>query len=521
MAKKFLSVFLVLALIFSAVSFSFSSVAFDGYPCTDIPTIYITGQGQKISIKENGVEREVYPVKIPDGYIENAVKENLGVFMQAVITQKWDKFGDVLQDIMSDIFGELKLDEYGNPINASYGTSTRIDNLNIDGSTYYGKYPLRRFDFCYDWRMDPCRIADDLQSYIKMVMKITGCDRVALCGRCLGSCIIGAYLEKYGNRYISDAVFYASALNGTTVLSRMFAGKAYLDPDAVERFAYDMNLTGDEIKNQLIKSFVTVANDTYGLDLLCDAYDNVIDDIYLDIFPKVLIDTLGTWPGFWCMVSDEDYEQAKETVFYGADTQKYAPFIKIIDNYHYSVMVKSAEIIEDCMKSGTEIANITKFGYQTLPITKDTKIISDGYCAVTDSSMGATTTEIDSTFSDKYMSLARKVGNDKYISPDRKIDASTCLVPDRTWFIGNLEHKDFPEIVHMLIEEIINVDGLTVFNGKYPQYLEYINGELVPMTSENMVINQEKYNRTFWDALKTLFGSLFKLIFKPANKNEI
>ncbi|MBQ8027491.1 MAG: hypothetical protein IJ261_05180 [Clostridia bacterium] len=40
--------------------------------------------------------------------------------------------------------------------------------------------------------------------------------------------------------------------------------------------------------------------------------------------PHVMIETFATFPGYWIMVSPEDYEQAKQVVFHGADLEKYA-----------------------------------------------------------------------------------------------------------------------------------------------------------------------------------------------------
>ena len=521
MFKRIISFILTLALSFSAINALFAvKTSAEDVTGTDIPLIYLGGQGQIISVNENGNLRNIYPVSIPDGFIESAVSENIGVFMKAVITQEWEDFGSVVHDLLYQLYHELALDEYGNPINNSFCLRSRTENSDIDGSKVNGKFPTSKFTFYYDWRLDPYKIAQQLHSYIQRVMKITGYDRVALSGRCLGACIISAYMDKYDGEYVSDMILYCSALNGSTIISKMYAGDAYLDPDGIERFVYDLNLSADEITNQLIQSFVSVANETYGLDLLCSAFNNVIEDIYLDIFPQVLIDTMGTWPGFWSMVSDADYQRAKDTVFHNADMTKYAPFIKIIDDYHYNVQVKAPENFKKYIQRGIEIANITKFGYQTIPATHDADMISDALCSVSDASMGATTATLKTTLSDSYLSSARQNGNDRYISPDKKIDASTCLLPDRTWFIGNLQHKNFPEIIDRVIDEIINTDNLTVETSRFPQFMQYIDGALIPMTSENMTVTQEKYTHSFWDSLKTFFSSLFKILFKSFDKKE-
>lgn len=513
-AKKLLSVVLCLTLILGTFAFAVSTSASDNADGTDIPLVYVVGQGSGLVVdNEDGTRSTVYPINIPEGYIETAVEENIDVFAKAVLTQQWDEFCDVLYNKMAPLYADIKLDENGNPTNGSHCYWSWSRDA-LDGSKVNGKYPTERYQFYYDWRLDPYETADLLHAYIEDVLAVTGETEVALLGRCLGDCITAAYMEKYDGEYISDYISYASAVNGAEFCSKAFCGEIYLDADGVERFVYDLELATDSTMNELIQSFVTVLNKTYGLDLAMWSINNVYPNIYLNIVPRLLRDTYASFPAYWSMVGHEDYEKAKATVFHGVDTENYKTFIEKIDNYHYNVQVKIPELWSDFEDRGIQMANVTKYGFQTIPVVEDADSLGEDFCTVTAASMGATTATIDTVLPDEYIANAQANGTDKYISPDKQIDASTCVLPDTTWFIKNLDHKTFPKCVNTLFNNIINVDNYNVsMDEEYPQYLVYDFDEdtLSPMFEGNMGTT-DRYNPSFWDSLKKVIEFLVGLI---------
>lgn len=514
--SKSLSVILSIVLVLSAVIMYIPTSASDEVAGTDFPLIYVVGQGSPLVKYVDGKKVEVYPVKYDTDEIMQIAKDNIDVFAKAVVTQKWTEFGNLVRDVLSPMFSELALDENGEPqYGVTTGWSYSISKLK-NKKKVNGRYPTTSFTFNYDWRLDPYKNAELLHKYIEDVMSVTGYDHVALSGRCEGACVTAAYMEKYDCEYVSDFIQYATAINGATVLSKCFAGDIDLDADAVERFVYDLKISADDTMNQLIESFVTVFNRTYGLDLACWAVNNVWDDIYLDIMPQVLIETFGTWPGFWSMVSDEDYIRAKENVFHNADMDKWAGFIDIIDNYHYNVQVKDYELLQEFAERGIDVYNITKYGYQTLPLSEPSDVISDSYVYVSAGSFGATTATIKTVFDNDYLAQAEEEGTMKYISPDRQIDASTCLFPDTTWFIKNLPHKTFPENANRLVDAMVNNEQFTVDSSEdFPQYMVYDGEKISPMSDENMNTTQ-RYENTFFGALRKLFSAIFTIL-----KNKI
>ena len=502
-------IFVLLGTVFAAPS-TFATP--DG---ANIPVIHIMGTGQEIFRKdENGNEKKVFPVEFPDGYIEEKAEILLPVFAEAFFTQKWDEFCDVLYECVSPVLSGFALNpdgETGGETYIKWGWTRESLRNNANAE---GKYGVTSYFFCHDWRLSPYDIAETLHQYIEDVLYVTGAEKVALYGRCFGSNIIAAYMEKYDGEHVSDVIHYCSAFYGASQVSKLFTGEMFIHPDGLERYVYDVDLEVETYIMDLIRSCVTLMNKTYGLDIVSWAVENVMKDIYLDIFPRILIESYGSTPGYWSMVNIDDFDKAMETVFYGADLEKYAGLIEKIENYRTNVQLTFPETVARHAEMGIETSNIVKYGLQSVPLTKSADDLSDATVTVFESGFGVTASLTEETLSDEYINTAIANGKGKYISPDKQIDASTCLMPDRTWFIKDLTHKVFPSCVNGLVSDIINNEGFTVDdNPEYPQYLVYdeANNALHPMTEENMNTT-ERWNVTFFEALVSFFKNLFKVI---------
>jgi len=74
----------------------------------NIPVIYVMGSGFSLAVfKENNAKQTVFPLRLPEDYVENAVKQNIDVFLKAVATQEWDEFCDVLCARMSLLYIDI------------------------------------------------------------------------------------------------------------------------------------------------------------------------------------------------------------------------------------------------------------------------------------------------------------------------------------------------------------------------------------------------------------------------------
>ena len=259
--------------------------------------------------------------------------------------------------------------------------------------------------------------------------------------------------------------------------------------------------------------FRSVFNDLGGLDIASYSFNNVVSKIYLKIFPRILIESFGTCPAFWSMVTDEDFAKAKETVFYGQDQETYAELIEKIDHYHDSVQLQAKQILKAADMDGVPVHSVSKYGLQSIPVTDHADELSDGIVFVRDSSFGATTMEVDRRFHVFYMNRAKREGRLRYISADRQIDASTCWFPTKTWFIKDLAHGDFPDGVYGLLFDLLNHPDMTTVNqDDYVQFLIYDEeaDQLLPLTASNQDTT-ERWNVPFFTALSQLLSGLFRL----------
>ncbi len=489
-----------------------ASAASDG---ADIPVIHVCGYGALlVRNNEEGVKETVYPLQIENNYIEEKAKEILPVFAKAFFTQKWDDFCDVLVDTFVPVFEPMALDKNGEATDGSRADWTWSRSTLPNRKNKAGKYSATAYPFHYDWRLDPMVTADSLRQYIEDILYVTGKKEVALYGRCLGSNVVTAYMAKYDGEYVREVIHYASSVYGATQCSKAFTGELYLHADGIERFMYDLDLGLEEYYSELIQSLVLLLNKTYGLDVACWAVNNVVEDIYLDIFPEVMRAGFGTFPSYWSMVSVEDYDRAMETVFYGVNREEYAGLIEKIEYYHNNVRLKFEDITRNHIEKGIGFSNIVKYGMQTIPVTENSDELSDRTVTVRESSFGATVVKIGETLSDEYINNAVAASTDKYISPDKQIDASTCILPDRTWFIKNIVHDYFPSCVNGLVSQIVNNKDFNVFSSEeYPQYLLFDekNQSIVPLTPENMCTT-DKWHITFFEALRRFFVALIEII---------
>ncbi len=512
--KKIMSAAVSIILILTVI-LTGAPVAIAAEEGADVPVIHISGYGGLITKKnEDGTKETVYPLQVPDGYIEEKAKVILPVFAKAFFTQEWSEFCDVLVDIFVPIFEPMALDKNGEATDGSRADWTWTRKALTNKKDKNGKYRVTDYKFHYDWRLDPLVIADTLHQYIEDVLYVTGEKEVVLYGRCLGSNIATAYMYKYKGEHIKEVIHYASAAYGATQCSKAFMGELYLHADGIERFMYDLDLGLEDYYTDLIQSLISLLNKTYGLDIACWAVNNVVEDIYLEIFPEVMRSGFATFPSYWSMVSVEDYDRAMETVFYGVDKAEYAGLIEKVEYYHNNVRLHFEDIAREHVEKGIGFSNIVKYGLQTIPVTVNSDELSDRTVTVRESSFGATVVPVGETFTDEYLNNAKANSTDKFISPDLQIDASTCFYPDRTWFIKNLDHNYFPDCVNGLVSEIINKKNYNVFSSEeYPQYLVFDDETqtISAMTADNMNTT-DKWHVTYFEALRKFILALIEII---------
>ena len=480
--KKVLSVFLA-ALLFAGCA---GGAAYGAvYGATAVPTVYVIGYGTAIY---NAEGEQIMPVNEPEGYLSQALDACIRPFAKALISgdeADLSAYQDLLCEWIAPLYEEAKLDKNGEPQPGQYMnfSLSRGSENRVSG----GKYPIRAYEFVYDYRLDPFYNAALLKQYVDLIKNATGFTKVNMVGRCEGSTIVMAYLAEYGHADINNLFFNTASNNGVLLASQLFSNHFSIDAYSVSLWLRDTSGSDMEVPTGEIVDFVKAVMDmsagTYGLDMtdkiLIPAYKKMLEGV----LPRILLASYGTMPGIWAMVADRDFDRAVSYVFAGHE-EEYAVLIAKLRNYNENVSKKTAELLNACKADGINIGIVAKYGYPSMPLFEETMLLSDGFTTVRDASFGATTANVNTTLTDAYISSH----DAKYISPDKKIDASTCLFPDSTWFIGNLAHPNFPDWIDNFAATFLDADNMTVFtDANYPQYMVYVDASdtVIPVTEEN------------------------------------
>lgn len=456
------------------------------------PTVYIKG---KIGTLGNHVgtpdQVQIYDgnrVPAPDGYIEEAVKELVPMFVKSMLTDDYTEWAEKMSGVLEPIYRDFVLDKNGKAQPGSGQEKLSYDINNVKNVIQNGRYAQHSYPFDYDWRLSPIDVAPELRTYVEKIKEVTGKPKVNLIARCEGACVLMAYLAEYGGEDIGEAVLLSPSSNGTALISDVFAGDFHIDGVALNRYMEDGEymseldkLIEDELLRRVILDTLKLMAVTPGVDLTDRAISDVMEKILPMIMPGLLMTSYGTLPSYWAMVDDAHYEHAKKLAGI-ADDPEYVNFVALIDDYHYNIQLKHAEILESCKAQGMGVAILVKYGDNMLPFLADCVYPNDNTTTVPQASLGATVAEIGEKLD----------GEGAFISPDGMIDASTAGMPENTWFAKYLDHDEWDKGVGAWINAIYRTGGaMTVdTDPAYPRFLVYReldkdHGVLEPMTEEN------------------------------------
>lgn len=461
-----------------------------------------------------------------------AVKEALPYAAKALLLGQWDAYSDKAYDLIMQFFDGYCCDENGEVVNGSgIGFSWSEDRLSHD---YKSNNPYT-YRFEYDARLSPLEVADDLHTYIEAVRRVTGRDKVSLIGRCLGTNILMAYVQKYeeptGFAGLDTAVMYDSSFLGIDALESAMSGTVKIEPDAAGEFLtdFDLNLDNDTL-NAILPLTLRMLQETYGIEITAQVAQHFYSQIKYRLIHRFLMNTFGTTPGYWSMVYDH-YDEAKAYLFnQKGDAEKYAGLIAKLDEYRSNVQLRYEEIISGMLSSGVEVAAVCKYGFRGYPVYAGANALTDAVTTVKKQSFGAACSDFDGTLAPSYLQERTEKGFGDYISPDRQIDASAGLLPDTTWYIKNNDHNNFWDCMNPLLNAICRKKDFTVKDdGNWPQYLYLMDrSTVVPMTEENcdphgQITHEGSANsfknpfKAVWNFFKYIF-ELLKVLFGAAKK---
>ena len=502
--KRALSFLLCLLLIFPILTTSLRvHAAAPELTGSQIPVVLLGGDGEPLYDADGNYVFQIDDLgSLTEGSDRKELLKSIANVLQpflidGLLLNKWDNYYEKLEEEVSELFEDVRLNENGEVTNGTDISKARRDYLRdsvtVDTKADKGYYDFSDYHFWYDWRRDPMEIADELAAYIDAVKAITGAPKVAITGRCVGCNVMLAYLVKYGYDSVYGFGFDGTSSNGGEFISEAISGKFKLDGPALERFLIDYDTLGMLDLSDFVMATIDLLVKSGALEGLSKAVRATIyDKVAQGVTGALARSTFFTMPCYWGFVKAEDYDEAIRYVFGEEGSEKrtqYAGLIKKLDRYHTEVAEKIPELMQGLSEHNIKTAIISKYGFQILPICASSEVIADQYASVTNSSFGATTADsIYTTLSDEYIAQRVAEGKGKYISPDKQIDASTCLYPDYTWFTKGVRHGEWTHTENAILYTVITADRqFTVDDFDLTQFMVYDKPTktMSPMTEEN------------------------------------
>lgn len=478
----------------------------------EYPIVYLSGYGASL-YDANG--NRIDAKDVDKDYVLNATKEVLKE-MPANPNGDWSRYCDALYNAFAPLYDDVRLNKDGEPVDGGaahiYRSKNRLPRK-------YSNYGCHDYHFNYDWRIDPYESAKELGLYINNVLSVTGKSKVTLVGRCLGACIVAAYLEMTENveNKVANVIFNIPSVGGIAVAGAIFSGNIVVDDEALDRFLNDNTdrkpLLEDTALQSLLVSAVSLARYCKVLGFTTEALMQIYKRVYKNLVPRLALASYGSYPAFWSMVGTDYYEEARDFIFAGKE-EEYAGMIEKTDHFYYSVTARLPELLKELDKKGINFSYIAKYNGAIVPLYEGCDVQGDGVSELKDISGGATSAKLREVLPESYIEAAKANGTDKYISADRMVDASTCLFPDRTWFVKDLPHGLAPNCLDRLTEYISRGNGdVTVFSSEqYPQYMTYhLDDEsLTPGVSSEQTKREEP--KDFFKALFDFLTRLFRYL---------
>ncbi len=319
--------------------------------------------------------------------------------------------------------------------------------------------------FWYESFGDIYDIARRFNDYVQLVKEQTGHSKVNIAFISLGGAVGTAYLDAYFNPDdVNRIVFIAAAVDGTTVMSDVFAGKLTLT---------DFDLLYTDFLPSLIGTFSKDYAWLGGLGsivlrLLPKSRIRCLESAVYDTLKATLLDHMFTrCSTMWALVPSSEYPELSQK--YLSDPAS-APLKAVTDRY-YNAQKNNPQTIADIVKNtDVEIMNICGYGLDIPAILQSYHTeTSDNVINTRSSSMGAKIADPGKTLGADYR-CAKDVS---YLSPDGTIDAGAGYLPDTTWYVKNQSHfklQSSKDVIHFCVELLADSDIHDVTSSKYPQF---------------------------------------------------
>lgn len=416
--------------------------------CGKTPVVSVTGINSVPLVDGNG--NKVFPFDAST--IVSSVLPAIPALVSFLANGDVNALLDEIIPIAKAIFDPIKYDENGYSVDPGVGIDRyfpeSFDKYNYElneGSQDKFSLALAKeirgdhvYIYTYDWRRSPMDIADELNDYIQSVKEQTGHDKVAINGQSMGSCMVQAYLAKYGTKDVKTVAMFSGAYTGLEMVGQLFTGNIKIDGKGlVDIIVQAINGSPDKtVLGELLK-YTTL------FERVIDRLSPLLNGQGLErLYTEMLIPYFGYFPGMWSFVPNDYYNEAVEFMFKNVNVGP--ELMAKIAEYHTLVQLP----MESRVKNLAADNNINYFctsnyNRQIAPVTPSGSINSDGVIESVHTSAYGTFADRGTTLGDGYTQAVNC--HDDHISPDNVVDASTCWTPEHTWIIKNMDHVVFTE----------------------------------------------------------------------------
>lgn len=496
--KKIFAVLLSIIAVFSLFTVSFAAQEVT-------PVIIVSGMNSfPLTLAETG--EQVWPIQ--SSSILSVIKDNALPLTRFLVTKDWQYLGDeVIEDVYKALFEKVACDENGDSVNdivtktfpkSVDNYTDDFENSELDSSERGIVKSLIKeiggenvYYFNYDWRLSPMKHADSLNDFICNIKKEKGCDKVTLIPCSMGGTVANAYLYKYGNESINKIIYTMAAIQGLSSVGEMFSRGIDVDVSTVMNYVFSLNK--DDLKMQIVMALLNTAVEINPVitNFADDFIDESLSELNDRIYDELMIKSMGSFAGWWALVPDEYYDNAKETFFGGKITES---FENVIDSYHYNVNSDAKAIMQCAAQSSSEIYVIASYGFVGAPYTDQAMTQTDCLIETHYQSGRAITAPYGKPFGEDYEAVGSSCSDKSHnhVSVDGIVDASSCFLPENTWFIKYNNHVGMPcdsDCEKLMLYLVTSDSCVTVHsNVKFPQFVELnrLTGTFSSLTGENI-----------------------------------
>ncbi|HBL41409.1 MAG TPA: hypothetical protein DDY98_07560 [Ruminococcaceae bacterium] len=451
--KRILCLALTLAIVFTTTAVCYADS--EKCSCKNIPVVHVDGIGGALFLQnEDGSREQVFPPETDS--VVKALLRILPFLPLASFSGDWSIFERALSLSAGQLFEVLRCDPDGNSV---YNIQPNPCD-EVKRSTHNN--PDKRYNFSYDWRLDPLKTAAELDKYIDKVRSVTGHDKVILESYSEGGEICLAYIGAYGGGKIEKYITRCAAFQGVSVVGYIFTGKMRVDAEQTVNFLSTIipTMLGE---NETLTNTVKVLKVTGILSALCKLANRFIEGNFDGFFEHFALPYFGYMLGVVDFTPDEFYSEVRTKY---AEKPYHKVYLEKMDNYH-EIQKNAKTVLTEAVEGGMKICIVSNYGCYVMPFVGNNAYQSDGLIDSAKSSGGVTFAPVGQTLGANYTQKVNDGHN--HLAPDGSADASTCMFPEYTWLVNGFCHWNSPSD---LMKWLIRYDGQpTVFtDSRYPQF---------------------------------------------------